>query len=365
MSIHQRSYKPHPNNTTKNIINNLPGNFPEKVKVYIEYGTNKKTWKASLDNSSNIFLQTVAQNSRNQNNYTVDPFYERLPRHSNKGSLNPIKHWRKQLIAVNDSGSSKASVSQSIDYPGGSVSFNKNILLDCSSCIPALTTYLTEYQDNCSCDSPINNSQKITRPRSSQTIIKKNYYTTTGAYLKNRVKTYIQNQTLNPSQPTTSYVKTILQPKSANNYVYPMNSNIEGSQLYKSTSCINDNCCNTTDCFVSVIYKPNNPFYSVQGAVDSSTKIMNIKYQAITKNNFDFAQLNQNNTKTNLAVNGEELPGSTPIMYRGNTSAPYFIKSKYQDPSKCIYSINNRMTSGGSGIKSVCKNENKCTTSGK
>ena len=102
----------------------------------------------------------------------------------------------------------------------------------------------------------------------------------------------------------------------------------------------------------------------MQGAVSSGTRILDIKRRAIVTNNVNFSQLNTNQEKKNLSVNGQELPGSTPMLYRGNTAAPYFIKSKYQQIDECAPGTKNsthsknridgRMPSGGSGIKTVC-----------
>ena len=365
-----------PNNTTLNVYRNLPGVYPEKMKVYIYPGTNQRTWKANNDLSDNIFTQVVSRNSRPQTNLSVDSTYNRSMRSKGMGPLNPIKHWRKQLESVNNN-SSKITVSQAMDYPGGTINLEKNSTIDCSTCAPLLTKYLTQYPNKCkpgpcppirnelSNFQPVtfNNPQRITRPRSSNTILKKNYYTTGAAYLRSRVKLFEQNQMLSPFQPPSVYVKDVTRPKAGNNYVYPTNSNSSGSQLYHSTQCVTDPsaCCSLPQkCFVNVIYKPSNPFFSTQGAVTSSNRILDVKYKAITKNNWNFSQLSPNGEKVNLTVNGQVLPGSTPINYRGDDDAPYFIKSKYQQINTCAPSgykisthsqsrISGRMPSGGSG----------------
>lgn len=359
-----------PNNAKISNYNNLPGLYPTKFKVYIMPGNNKKTWKATMDFSSNIFSQTVSRNSRPQTNLSVDSNYERSMRSAfngekYRGPLNPLKQWRKQLAPTDGSSSNRVSVSQAIDYPGGATHLEKSNASDCSSCAPLLTNYLTQYPVDCSnCPGSsvirnsisnyqpviINNPQRITRP--ATTIVKKSYYTTGTAYLKSRVKLYEQNQSLNPFQSSTEYVNNPNRPKSATNYVYPTNDENKGSQLYHSTYC-----CDASDSPISVkiIYKPNNPFFSSQGAVSSSTRLVQQKYQAITKNNSDFT--------TNLKVNNQTLPGATPVNYRGDDDAPYFIKSKYQQIDNCTASgysshskvnFSKRMPSGGSGIKTVC-----------
>ena len=68
-----------------------------------------------------------------------------------------------------------------------------------------------------------------------------------------------------------------------------------------------------------MIYKPNNRSFSVQGAVDSSTRIDRLRLNAITKS--------ANSQKVKF---GHE--GATASRYRGNVDAPYYLKSKYQAP---------------------------------
>ena len=374
-----------PNNAKVSNYNNLPGLFPDKFKVYIQPGDNKKTWKATQDASGNIFPETVPRYSRPLTNLSVDPNYYSLGRHINNhkyvGTLNPLKQWRRQLAPKDGSSSNRVSVSLAIDYPGGSTHLERLTTKDCSSCAPVLTTYLKENPALNDCSNctvirnelsnfqpvPINYPQRIPRPRSSQTILKKNYYTTGTAYLRSRVKLHYQNQLLNPFQDSSVYVHDTTRPKANDNYVYPSDSTTSGSELYKSTYCVSDPsaCCSPSgaDCSVNVIYKPNNPFFSTQGAVSSGTRILDVRRKAIIRNNTNFYE--QNGEKNNLTVNGQVLPGSTPINYRGDTVAPYFIKSKYQQIDQCTplgykqsthsrTRLDGRMPSGGTGIKTIC-----------
>ena len=174
-----------------------------------------------------------------------------------------------------------------------------------------------------------NNPERVVRPRSSQTIVKKNYYTTTKAYLKSRVKLYDQNQLLSKSETLNiDYNK----PPSSNNWVYAENDPRKGSQSFYSTNCISDPsaCCQNNDinqCKVNITFKPNNPFFAVQGAVDSSTRIIQAKYQAITTNNYNFSKNNGlivYKEEGNGKVKDVTLFGATPVKYRGDTKAPVF-----------------------------------------
>lgn len=407
---------------------------------------------------SGITTGVVPTNSRPQNNLSVSDDYSRPgltyeeyegsllippdPRRSvgrynglfttargvgNRIPLNPLKQWRKQLIPSQGHITGKPQLNDVMDKPSN---INiKTVLLDTSCCDTGqLTTFvLKKFQDikNCNCNSnedinvirnarsnfqPVtfNNPERVVRPRSSQTIMKKNYYTTGKAYLRSRVKLYDQNQTLSIINGNTAgdlgfnYPNM---PPAGNNYVFPSNELDSGSQAFHSNSCVqgdvvdasghiiqNAGCCPnnlvqlnslSNRCQRFVVYKPNNPFYSVQGAVDSSTRILQAKYNAITKNNYDFSQRDPKKIGVGLNVysiagnsNSDiiTLPGSTPQKYYGDQyrqTAPYFIKNKYQRINACsknqfnlfnisihsrarINSIGNRMPSGGKGIINTC-----------
>jgi hypothetical protein len=300
------------------------------------------------------------------------------------GSLNPIKHWRKQLQPSQGHITGKPTLNSIMWQPGGTTVLKNTNCTNGSYGV--LSSYLNEGVELCTAQvirnelsnfQPviINNPQRITRPKSSQTLIKKNYYTTSKSYLKSRAKLYIQNQTLSKIGDNGL---NQLAPPANNNWVYPENSQTQGTQVY-NTTFFADNLNNDT-CRKKVIFKPNNPFFAVQGAVDSSTKIVQSKYEAINKNNYNF-NLNVPN-QIGLGLNvysiaGDKtspivrLPGSRPVKYRGDSygnAAPYFIKSKYQAINACapgqartsttirakINSIGHRMPSGGAGLITTC-----------
>lgn len=333
------------------------------------------------------------------------------------GPLNPIKHWRKQLIPTQGHITGKPSIDSVIWTPGGSTTLASNIDTSCYSTnsIHPTKGMLFQYikngftdMDNCNCEKsnvirnelsnfqPVyfNNPERIVRPRSSQTKLKKNYYTTGSAYLKSRVKLYEQNQllsTVNQKQLKMNNEEPIKQnlPPSNNNWVYAENNTTEGSQAFYSTYSVSDPsaCCfHNNLCQASITFKPNNPFYAVQGAVDSSTRILQAKYNAITKNNNNFTKNTSNIVPylNNLGLNVYQeagnpnskvitLQGATPSKYRGDSyrgQSPYFIKSKYQRINACsndtlnyqvsthirnkLNGIGNRQPSGGSGTVTTC-----------
>ena len=150
------------------------------------------------------------------------------------------------------------------------------------------------------------------RPRSSQTLLKKNYYTTSRAYLKSRVKLYEQNQLLSAIPDNTyawnspeykAFESAVDRPHpgagqghNPSMYLPPSNSLTTGSQAFHSTNCISDPsacCMGDPSCATFITYKPSNLIFNVQGAVSSGTRILDIKRRAIVTNNSNFLHTNQ------------------------------------------------------------------------
>ena len=324
-------------NVTFNSLSNLPG---QQHQPY-------KSWKGNKSTNQTT-NSAVAVNSRPQN--ASGPGF---------GKANPIKHWRKQLIPTQGQSMGKVSVSQVMDRPGGSVYLakaNASHPVKCNETFKTqlITNYLHDYNVNKNCTNkcqtdaagkkiPLYNPQRITRP--GTTILKKNYYTTSKAYLKNRVKLFDQNQTIAPIKGVEYFLPSNDDPKT---YVHPTDSN-SGTQVYNSTYCT-DACPNP---MVKVIYKPSNFGYSQQSAVSSSLRIANLQKQAITKSakslEENFGSYSANNSR-----------------YRGITGAPFITKSIYAkvgsastNTSCANFQIVNtqnsgRQPSGGTGRHTVC-----------
>ena len=246
----------------------------------------------------------------------------------------------------------------------------------CKQCIKNVAIYLNNRyvsKDCCHNDSTIRNNlsnfqpfqitakPKIRRPAS--TVINKNYNTSNSQYLKSRVKTFDQNQTLSII-PGNNAIDLEFQnpelPPATNNFVYPINNIDQGSQAYNSTNCcdqvilgpvegnkppivLNENNAHKSK---RVVWKKSNPFYSNQGAVSQGQIIHNRNVNTINKNFKDFRTemvpyydgkpITNPNTNENL-----HLRGSTPSGYKG-VNETYFIKNKYQQVSSC--KIRNRTT---------------------
>ena len=136
-------YRPRANNQNLNYV------FP---------GGPTRSWKGNVSDNHTT-SSVVPTSSRPQNNLSVyDSLYNRSIRVNGKGPLNPIKHWRKQLMPSQGTVSGKPSLDQVMWQPGGSVYLGDSALnlntIDCSGCAPNLKTYLYNYSvDISSCTS--------------------------------------------------------------------------------------------------------------------------------------------------------------------------------------------------------------------
>jgi hypothetical protein len=257
-----------------------------------------------------------------------------------KRKARPMKHYRRQLNRTPGSGYSKISVSL-VDRPGSTV-FRGVTDTNCS-CTTADNEYLTlnnkflysnnhtikppaqepiipgtnnnKVQNNGSinignkyeiqtgvyntvslCYSKTKDAKKLTR---NNTILSKSYYTTTKAYLKARCNLYEQKQSIQKI-PTETYNSTNIS---------------ENSTKFYTNNCTNPyqtgrNCNNVT------YYNPNNTQFKTQGAVSSSTRLLALNVNTITKNGNSFRS-----AWGDAAANAGD--------YQGTSMSPYFVKSKY------------------------------------
>ena len=226
----------------------------------------------------------------------------------------PIKHWRKQLIPLANTGISKnAGVGMPMDRPGGSVYLGS--IVDCSNCLVNITEMTpttknimfdntNDSSGNCIACNPETNIIK-----SGITLLNKIYYTDTKSYLQSQCQTYDQKLSTIPI-PGNSYINpTTHQP-------IPSSDSLTGSQVYYTENCSKK--CADVNSVVRTIYKPNNQQYSQQGSVSSSSRLTRLKYNTITKNGNSF--------KTAW---GQQ--GANAGRYHGTSDAPYFLKSKNQE----------------------------------
>ena len=240
----------------------------------------------------------------------------------------PMKHWRKQLNPTKGSGRSKVSIFD-MDRPGGSTILktdecaceeNNDSTAYTRTDFKALNQNLPkEAASNASMDKVLNNgyiqvgeqgtldSYKIYTGlyetkyigccpenniiRSGRTNISKAYNSSTKQYLQSRCKTYDQKLSVN---------KIYDDPYAEKNNFYATGSCPLNAQRR----------CNKT------VYKPNNTQFAQQGAVSSSTRLLKLQVDTITKNGNSFR-----------SAWGDE--GANAGRYQGTSMSPYFLKNKY------------------------------------
>jgi len=230
----------------------------------------------------------------------------------------PIKHWRKQLnpepgLSI---GNSRSSVGIPFDRPGGSVYLGVSTNCKDSCANSSKITELITNDKNLIWDKTENVSgiclacnPERNRIKSATTILDKNYYSDTKAYLKSRSQTYEQKlRTMPLSTPANRYINP------TTNQPIPPSDSSDGSQVWNTGNSLNF-CSVITN--ATTIYKPNNQQFSQQGAVSSSSRLERLKYNTITKNGSSF-----HNAYSSLSANFGK--------YHGNSDALYFIKSKEQ-----------------------------------
>ena len=170
--------------------------------------------------------------------------------------------------------------------------------------------------------------------KSAVTLLNKNYYTDSRAYLRSRCKLYDQKQNItslvNPSQNFIPGTSTPAWPQ----------DNECGPQTFFIGTCP-DKCQSTAKTCdgddingkdshnpprATAIFKPNNRQFQVQGAVDSSSRIARLKYNTITKNAAGF----------NSAFGAQ---AANAAKYTTNSDGPYFIKNKLFTSVQCKNSL--------------------------
>lgn len=194
------------------------------------------SWKGSGDYANPTSLTAGNIRPLTNNDPTNDTEY----RH---GIPRPIKHYRKGFLADPSRHSgTHVSISQAMETPGSFVqsvdcheSFGNTLVSDWS---PIINLTHKPQPDKQHC---IGNEAKkaLQRVRSANTILKPNYYQTSAELLYNRGSTFDQAES-----------------------------------HYRPHEC-------DTKCENQFVYKPNNPRFSQQGAVSSSTRLLDIQRTAM------------------------------------------------------------------------------------
>lgn len=213
------------------------------------------------------------------NSYTISEHFLEVPK--NKGTL----VYNKGVVVINNG-------YENGGYGNGGYEINTGI-----------------YNTQCIGCNPQNNVIK-----SASTLLSRAYYSDSTGYLKSRCKTYQQNASIN-RKPGVTY----LGPHDQHLWA---TSSANGPQVYQTNDIykprVTPYACGGSGAS-TVIFKPNNYQYSVQGAVDSSTRIEKLK-------------LNTINTNANSLRNAFGNEAASACRFTGSGDTPYFLKNKYQPP---------------------------------
>ncbi len=310
-------------------------------------------WKSfgatSADGATIVGQGVVSGNMR--------PLYNKDPSLNDLGDGNafkprPIKHYRRQYA---DS-SNRNRITQSKDLlhntltPGGY--FVDPASNNCNPC-RTFTIVDENYSVNqnkldnrqanrCDVRQEVNARR---RARGANTAINTNpakpkYYTDTKSYLHSRVKTFKQREFNFASNESTT-----IKPGSnqASDFTYRTNSCCNSkcnTWTTDTTSTCNSTCSSFSDVSGAVVYyKPNNPGFAQQGAVESGTRMLQLKLDTITK-----AANNSDNDPTNFFQAGNSIANA--VAYSSRTETPFTMKSKYYDVNKCRNTILSRRANG-------------------
>ena len=220
----------------------------------------------------------------------------------------PIKHWRKSLFSSTSTKSkSRSAIIGILDKPG---SVNYRDASGCSTCDPnnnninvinydITRNFNKEITTFDSCDQE-NICKTVTFIKSAKTFLDKDYCSTSAEYLHKRCKSFKQRQYnfASAAEDENSY------------YANCSCSKCSGSNIScDSTECIN-NCR-------KVIYKRSNTKFATQGAVSSSSRLVKLKYDTITKNGDSFR-----------TAYGDAA--ASAASYNSTGDAPFFSKKNHQ-----------------------------------
>lgn len=247
-------------------------------------------WKGhSFSQISSVIQRNIAKPQENLSNRLL---FRALPQ----------KIYRKEIASINiPFKSTKQSIREIMDAPGGTIGKPA----DTTKCAGIQTSIDIIASDNKSCSSACNTSLTKDNPEqtnssyvqslSSQDNARRRVrsagmnrakfnnskngrlesYSTSSQYLYSRNKTFDQNRFSNlrigdkSAKPGSA---------SANENVYASNT-IQHCVAGENSESVEGN---TTSAYVPIYYKPNNSKFAEQGAVESSARLLRLKYDTIT-----------------------------------------------------------------------------------
>jgi hypothetical protein len=227
---------------------------------------NNIKWKTN-SNSYNVIVSKNVKNSNTNSDINASCKPLNQSNTCNNFKAQPIKHYRKQYLNLNNSstGFSKSSYIGSLDKPGNNIVVNRvnyennktelcqnkfnqlnNLhLITNNDCSPNLGDKSYDQNKNKVICTAANPQSMIIK--SATTVLDNNYSSSYNSYLKNKCKDYKSNLPLKNNT-----------------------SSFHNKTTYKIDCEANNNCV--------VHYYPSNRKYSVQGPITSSSRTVAIKY---------------------------------------------------------------------------------------
>ena len=178
-------------------------------------------------------------------------------------SARPLQIWRKTLGTTWEENAAAPLGECNVAQPVLSTPL-KYIKKQCDSCSPGSIISFSGYSGIKSADANFSKGYLD----NSNTFVRKHYFPNNHQYLRNRGNTFDTASTFHKIQGV-NYV-------SGTNPVWPVTAQTaEGVPVTSASFAHNAAICNPTK---FLIFKPNNPGFSTQGAVDSSTRLWKLKY---------------------------------------------------------------------------------------
>jgi hypothetical protein len=237
-------------------------------------------------------MQRIATVQKNA--MTTDPSGNFAKIGNNIFIAQPLKLYRKEIASVPTATVTRTSLTiESLEMPGATVSvhthappsnLDKVVPLEAVTVNLGQTSLSDDHPGRYACKSfttggvcmdPATNARRRCRTSGH---LKTNYNSTSYQYLQNRNKTFQQNQFQYVQSGHTSVIPGT---SGANNNVYRSQGSASSRAIYDSSGVLSA-CSKMARPFTPVFYKPNNPTFAQQGAVDAGSYILRRKFDSIT-----------------------------------------------------------------------------------
>ena len=226
------------------------------------------------------------------NNY-VDDTVKRTGIRSNIFIPQPLKIQRKEIASVPIRGTASRSdmTIESLERPGATIQLTDRQLAAATHLDAIVLDQKQTHSSSVSNDHPgrcqsftaggvcLDPATNARRRCRSSGVMKPNYNSTSYQYLSNRNMTFQKNQYQFVQSGNTS---TVPGTSGASQNIYRTQGSASSQAIYTPNGALST-CTAMSRPFTPVYYKPNNPTFARQGAVDSSSYILRRKFDSVTR----------------------------------------------------------------------------------